>query len=122
MDRRIEAAQRALATVTKERALDKAKHQNENQRLRADYQKKRERCLAHVERLARQKKQQLTEMSTYRDAIEKVFASDYVPAFCLAKQAFLLRAMHSSKCDWSPKDPVGLAQQILTVNTFHATS
>lgn len=97
MDDRFEAARRSLLSTQKSRSLAKASHQNEIQKLQNERQRIRNSIADFVSGLVQRKKQQANDMTVYRGAISEAFGDAFIPAFCLAKQAFLLRAMHSSK-------------------------
>jgi hypothetical protein len=105
VEERISIAQQELKEARKQRSLAKAKQQNEIAKLHEEYRFKLDELHQLMACLSRKKKQQQTDMKKYREVIAEVFADMYLPAFCAAKQAFLLRAVHTSKFDPYPLMP-----------------
>lgn len=96
IDERVAAAEAALKSVRKERAFEKVNNYNEIQKLQTDHQTVSKSVSDYMSGLVQRKKQPANDLNVYRNAISEAFGNDFIPAFCLAKQAFLLRAMHSS--------------------------
>lgn len=97
IEERIEIASRELEKIKKQRASNKADQQNTILKLREEHYEKVSELHQFMASLSRKKKQQQGDMKKYREVISDVFSDMYLPAFCVAKQAFLLRAVHTSK-------------------------
>jgi hypothetical protein len=97
VEERISIVKRELKEARKQRSLAKAKQHNTILKLHEQYRQKLGELHQFMACLSRKKKQQQNDMKKYRQVIAGVFADMYLPAFCVAKQAFLLRAVHTSK-------------------------
>jgi hypothetical protein len=97
VEERISIVKRDLKEARKQRSLAKAKQHNTILKLLEQYRQKLGELHQFMACLCRKKKQQQNDMKKYRQVIAEVFADMYLPAFCAAKQAFLLRAVHTSK-------------------------
>lgn len=97
IEERIEVLKREILEVKKQRSLDRVEQQNSLLKLREEYHEKLCKIHSVMDSLGRKKKQQHGDMKQYRETITNVFSEMYLPAYCVAKQAFLLRAVHTSK-------------------------
>jgi hypothetical protein len=98
LDSQLAEKKERLVTLRRHRASQKAQYQNELLKLRSQCNKAKAALAEQFAFLTLKKKDPTTDLAVYRQAVAIVFAETYLPAFCIAKQASLLRAVHYMIC------------------------
>lgn len=103
LDAKIAAKKSLIETCRRIQAREKAQHQNELAKLRSARNDAEASLATQFAVLTLKKKNAagkfaVLDMALYREAVTTVFAETYLPTFCIAKQASLLRAVHYMMC------------------------